>query len=166
VIVTAPLWAASQPCSITIRRSRVLVNAQVIEKSPKSARSARVLPLIEPVMSALAELQARQRDEELGAGPAYAGSGYVAADELGAPLYPERLTDWFAELCRAAGVPPIRLHDLRGTLNGLLERGHVPDSARAAWLGHSVQVNRTAYLAAPSDLSVAGALIGDILRTV
>jgi integrase len=58
--------------TIAIVRSRVLVNAKVIEKSPKSKRSARVLPLFEPVTSALEALYATQAAERDAAGPAYA----------------------------------------------------------------------------------------------
>jgi integrase len=44
--------------TLTIARARVLVDGKVIEKSPKSRRSWRVLPLFEPVTAALAALQA------------------------------------------------------------------------------------------------------------
>jgi integrase len=100
--------------TLAIARARVLVYAKVVEKTPKSARSARVLPLFAPVTPALAALQARQLEEMDAAGPAYANSGYIAADELGVPLYPEWYSDEFARLCRQAGLPKIRLHDTRG----------------------------------------------------
>jgi integrase len=149
--------------TLTIARSRVLVNGKVTEKGPKSRRSARVLPLFEPVTGALGALQARQRDEMDAAGPTYANSGYVAADELGMPLRPERYSDEFTRLCREAGLPKIRLHDCRGTTNTLLERAGVPDSLRAAWLGHTIAVNRAIYLARPDDLTAVSDTIGRIL---
>jgi integrase len=152
--------------TLTIARSRVLVNARVLEKSPKSRRSARVLPMPPDVRAALAALQALQLEEQLGADSAYTPTGYVAADPLGAPLYPERLTDEFARLCRDAGVPVIRLHDTRATVNSLLERAGVSDSVRAAWLGHSIAVNRSAYLAPAADLAAASDTIGTLLRRV
>lgn len=40
----------------------------------------------------------------------------------------------------------IRLHDMRATMSTILEQAGAPDSLRAAWLGHTVAVNRTAYL--------------------
>ena len=52
------------------------------------------------------------------AGAVYAGdvdNGYVCADELGAPLHPERYSDEFGRLCAAAGlaeVPFARLQAL------------------------------------------------------
>jgi integrase len=146
--------------TLTIARARVLVNAKVIEKSPKSRRSTRVLPLFEPVTGALAALQATQMGELDAAGTAYANSGYVAADELGRPLYPEHYSDEFARLCRETGLPKIRLHDTRGTMNGILERVGLPDSLRACWLGHSVQVNRVSYLPRPKELTAVSDTIG------
>jgi integrase len=146
--------------TITIVRSRVLADYKVIEKSPKSRRSVRVLPLFEPVTAALAALQAVQMGELDAAGAAYANSGYVAADELGRPLHPERYSDEFARLCRETGLPKIRLHDSRGTMNGILERAGVAESLRAAWLGHTVAVNKTSYMPKPKDLTPVSDTIG------
>lgn len=138
--------------TVTVRRARVLVDYEVLEKAPKSARGNRVLPLFPPLTGALEALYQAQRAEQETAGPAYAGdvdSGYVAADELGGPLHPERISDEFHRI--AAGLPRIRLHDTRASVNGFLERKGVPDSIRALWLGHTVQINRTAYLRAQAD---------------
>ena len=146
--------------TLTIARTRVLVNSKVIEKSPKSRRSWRVLPLFEPVTGALAALQAMQMGELDAAGTAYANTGYVAADELGEPLYPERYSDEFGRLCRETGLPKIRLHDTRGTMNGILERAGVAESLRAAWLGHTVAVNKTSYMPKPKDLTPVSDTIG------
>ena len=148
--------------TLTIRRARVLVNGKVITKDPKSRRSWRVLPLSEPLAVALDALQTRQREEMEAAGPAYANSGYVAADELGAPLYPEVYSDQFGALCKTVGLPRIRLHDCRATMNGLLEQAGVADSFRAAWLGHSIQINRRSYTPQPKELTVVSDLVGGI----
>ena len=57
----------------------------------------------------------------------------------------------------------IRLHDMRATMNTILEQSGVPDSLRAAWLGHTAAVNRAAYLGAPTDLAAVGDMIGRVL---
>ena len=158
-------WSDIDPGAgtVTIARSRVLVNGQVIEKSPKSRRSWRVLPLFEPVTGALEALQATQMAEMDAAGRAYGNFGYVAADELGEPLHPEFYSDEFARLCRQAGLPKIRLHDARHTVNSLLEKLGVPDSLRAAWLGHTVAVNRGTYLhSRPEELAAVSAALGSL----
>ena len=153
--------------TLTIARTRVLVGGRVIEKCPKSRRSARVLPLFEPVTSALAALYTAQSAEREAAGPAYEAEvddGYVACDELGAPLHPERLSDNFARLARLAGLPKIRLHDTRATVNGVLERAGVSENLRACWLGHTVAVNKASYLRPASDLAPVSDTIGRIFQ--
>jgi integrase len=148
--------------TITIARSRVLVDGKIVEKSPKSRRSWRTLPLFEPLAGALIALQTRQHEEMEQAGAAYANSGYVAADELGRPVHPEQYSDEFSRLCRQALLPAIRLHDCRATMNGILEQGGVPDSLRASWLGHTVVVNIKNYLPAPKDLTPVSDTIGQL----
>ena len=151
--------------TVTVRRSRVLVDGKVIVKSPKSRRGHRTLPLLGPVTGALEALYALQLAEKAAAGAAYASddvdSGHVCADELGAPLHPEHYSDEFHRI--AGSLPRIRLHDTRGSVNSYLERLGVPETLRAAWLGHTVAVNRSSYLGAPrpEELGViSDALVG------
>jgi integrase len=156
--------------TITIDRNRVLVNGKVIEKSTKSARGNRTLPLFQPVTAALEALYARQAAEKDAAGSAYpteVDDGYVCADELGRPLNPERYSDEFGRLCREAGLPTCQLHDCRHSTNSLLEHLGVPDSLRAAWFGHTIAVNRSTYThASPSDLVVVSAALGEIFKAM
>ena len=150
--------------TVTIGRARVLVDARVVEKTPKSERGYRTLPLDAAVSAALTALQVRQLEEQETAGPAYANTGYVAADELGAPLHPEWYSDEFARLCREAGVPVIRLHDTRHTANSLMAAAGVPDHIRAAWCGHTVAVNVGTYThARAEDMAVAGEALAALL---
>ena len=102
--------------TLTVSSTRVLVDAKVIEKGPKSERGHRTLPLFPAVTAALEALYKTQMAERAAAGSAYAGDvdgGYVCADELGAPLHPERYSDEFGRLCALAGLPKFRLHDCR-----------------------------------------------------
>ena len=59
-------------------------------------------------------------------------------------------------------------HDTRGSMNSYLERLGVPETLRAAWLGHSIQINRSAYLGAPQleDLAVISDALGKVFRPV
>ena len=41
------------------------------------------------------------------------GPGLVFTRPDGTPIHPDLITDWFRRLARAAGLPPIRLHDVR-----------------------------------------------------
>jgi hypothetical protein len=53
-------------------------------------------------------------------------------------------------------------------MNSYLERLGVPETLRAAWLGHSIQINRSAYLGAPQleDLAVISDALGKVFRPV
>lgn len=151
--------------TLSVRRSRVLAGGVVIEKGPKSRRSWRVLPLFEPVSGALEALYKAQLAEKAAAGPAYAGEvddSYVCCDELGRPVHPEHYSDEFHRI--AAGLPRIRLHDTRGSVNSYLERLGVPETLRAAWLGHTIQVNKKSYLARPKDLTPVSDTIGSLFK--
>jgi integrase len=159
-------WEDITEGTLAVARSRVLVNGQVKEKCPKSRRSARTLPLFEPVPGALKALHKQQAAEKLAAGAAYADSGYVAVDEMGAPLNPERYSDEFERLCTVGALPKIRLHDTRATVNSILEQAGVSESLRAAWLGHTVAVNKASYLPPPRELASVGAAIGRIFQAV
>lgn len=125
--------------TLSIAQSRVALNdGTTIVDAPKTARSRRVLPLDPSLVAALKALRARQAAERLAAGEAYTGtSDLVAVDELGRPARPEHYSDLFARLAKRAGLPTIRLHDLRhSALSIMAERG-VPVSLIAAWAGHS-----------------------------
>ena len=58
-------------------------------------------------------------------------------DEIGVPYHPTRLRDLFERACKAAGVPSIRLHDLRHTMaTAALQAGIHPKVVQER-LGHS-----------------------------
>jgi integrase len=104
--------------------------------------------------------------EKAAAGAAWPGdvdAGYIAVDEIGGPLDPGLYSREFARLCTEAGLPKIRLHDTRATMNGILEQAGVPDSLRACWLGHTVAVNRSSYLPKPKELTAVSDAISRVL---
>ena len=154
--------------TIAIGPTRVMVGGKVVDKdSPKSDNGWRVLPVDDVVTAGLEALQARQMDEALTAGPAYEGGQHVASDALGRPVSPEWLSDEFHRLAAVAGVPRIRLHDSRHTVNSLMAAAGVPPHIRAAWCGHSEAVNVATYThARPEDMAVAGAELSRIIGAV
>jgi integrase len=89
--------------TVTISQTRVSVGAtRVVVSEPKTQRGRRQLPLDAAVCAALQTLRARQASERLAAGTAYEATGLVVVDEAGQPLRPERYSDRFAQLARAA----------------------------------------------------------------
>ena len=141
----------------TVNIVRVVVDGKVVVKeAPKSERSARTLPLDDALVAALTALHKRQAAEKLAAGPAYRDSGYVACDELGQAVNPEWLSDEFSRVRERAGVRRITLHETRHTAASLMEKAGVPDSIRAAWCGHTIEVSKSTYThPLPEDLAAA-----------
>lgn len=80
---------------------------------PKSSRSRRTIALDSETVDALRRHRDAQLLERDLAGPAYGDRDLVFCDELGGPIYPNRLTDWFRRHRKAAGIPSGTLHVLR-----------------------------------------------------
>jgi integrase len=122
---------------LTIRRARVSVDGQVIIEQPKTEAGNRTLPLTSDLVAVLKRAKRRQAAERLKAGPRYVDSGYLICDELGRPLHPETVSDYWDQLTVAAGVRRIRLHNARHTCGTLMHLQGVPAAVIAAWLGHA-----------------------------
>ena len=86
---------------------------------------------------ALRSSRKAQRQERLQLGAAWQDSGFVFVREDGAPYHPERLIVMFKRLSRAAGLPVIRLHDLRHTAATLALAAGVHPKIVQERLGHS-----------------------------
>jgi integrase len=43
------------------------------------------------------------------------------------PIHPDLITDWFRRLARTAGLPPIRLHDVRHSCRTIAEHSRNPN---------------------------------------
>lgn len=124
---------------------------------PKSSRGRRTLTLHPSVIAALKMFKSTQASERLAFGPGYENTGLVVVHPDGRPIRPEQYSDIFKRLSRAAGVRPIRLHDVRHTsVTMMLDAGH-PIAAVAAWHGHSAEeMLRTYAHAVEESLTSAG----------
>jgi integrase len=80
---------------------------------PKTPHSVRVIALDHTTIAALRAHRDRQQAEAASYGPGYHGSGFVFTNLNGDPMAPDRLTRTFRKLAAEAGLPPVRLHDLR-----------------------------------------------------
>ncbi len=121
---------------LAVRRSLTTAGYQVNWSEPKTDRSRRSVALDPQTLEALRAHRARQAEEKLALGPAYADQDLVFAREDGEPLHPERLSRLFAQNLRAAGLPPIRLHDLRHTHATLALQAGVHPKVVSERLGH------------------------------
>jgi integrase len=80
---------------------------------PKTPHSTRVIALDHTTIAALRAHRDRQQAEAAAYGPGYRASGFVFTNLNGDPMAPDRLTRTFRKLVTQAGLPPVRLHDLR-----------------------------------------------------
>lgn len=123
---------------VTIRRTRVIAESGfVVTSEPKTARGRRSLPIDSELVRALASLLETQAEERALVGGSVRPDDYVAVDQLGRPISPDRYTSMFHRLVECAGVPRVRLHDVRHTALTLMALRGVPLPIVAAWAGHA-----------------------------
>jgi integrase len=151
--------------TLTVERGRVLVDGHDTSVGPpKTKRSVRELPLPPHIRKALAVMRTRRDEEMLALGRRVQPDDYLAVDEVGRPLRPERYSDEWRELCKAAGVRPVVLHAARhSSVTAMRDRG-VPDHIVARWHGHDETIMRAVYSDAfAEEMAKAGEVIGGVI---
>ena len=113
------------------------VNGRPVETSTKTKKSRRRVSLDAATLGALRAHQERQDIERASAGSAWSDTGLVFTREDGSAIHPDRFSHWFADLVEKAGVPPIRLHDLRHTHATLALEAGVHPKVVSERLGHA-----------------------------
>jgi integrase len=119
--------------TLSIRRSVSCTGYQVHTTPTKTRTSRRAIDLDPRTMGVLREWR-HQQLSELGA---VAADGTVFTRPDGGPVHPHALSQIVGRLQHAAGVPPIRLHDLRHTHATLMLKHGVPLKVVSERLGHS-----------------------------
>lgn len=149
--------------TVSVAQGRVVVEGTgTVTGDPKSKRSRRALPMPVDVLTALRTFRLRQAEERLAIGSQYPDTGLVAVNADGSPIRPETYSSQFAQHAKDAGVPVIRLHDVRHTAATMLLDGGTTPSATAKWLGHDPAITLRVYGHVYDDaLAAAGdALMG------
>jgi integrase len=103
----------------------------------KTQRSRRTIPLPAPLVDALIAHRDRQEKERIAAGSLWRGSACVFTTQIGTPIEPRNDYREFKKLLDRAGLPSVRLHDLRHTAASLLIAQGVPARVVMEILGHS-----------------------------
>jgi integrase len=114
---------------------------------PKTKRSRRHVTLTRGAVEALRRHRARQAEERLLAGAGWKDLGLIFTNTAGGPLHKSNLHfRSFKPLLQAAGLPPIRFHDLRHTAATLLFLQGVHPKVVSEMLGHaSVSITLDLY---------------------
>jgi integrase len=120
--------------TLSVNRGLVSVGYQLHESRGKTSNSRRAVdldPTTVQVLSAWKAWQAAERGA-VGIDPA----GWVFADIAGNPIHPHSISQAFERIVARAGVPKIRLHDVRHTHGTLLIKAGVPVKVVSERLGH------------------------------
>lgn len=134
-------WSDISGNTVGVQRALLSAGEQWVIAEPKTRRSRRTVPLAESTMKALQTHRRHQAEEKLRAGSNYRDNDFVFANSTGMPLDIKNVTArHFRKILEAAGLPKIRLYDLRHTAATLMLAAGVNPKVASERLGHSTIV--------------------------
>lgn len=146
--------------------TRVRAGGAIVEVPPKTARGRRVVSLDPEVVAALRTFRKARQEEGLALGLPWNAGGLVVAHPDGVGVHPRGLTRWFYAHARVAGLPPIRLHDLRHSSVTTALAAGVPVKVVSQRIGHAnITVTMSVYAhVLPGDDEAAADAIAALIR--
>ena len=155
----------------TIAQQITTVAYKPVTKDVKSDAGERTIPLDAVTIAILRAYRARRNQWQLLSGTAWANTaGLLFTTPDGTPWHPEQVTNRFEILVRDAGLPPIRLHDLRHCAATYLKASGADIKDIQETLGHaSSTITSDTYtsviLELESEIAKADAAVNLIPRT-
>ena len=152
------------PCSrldvdVRLAPRRELHRRHTTAMSSRVSAGRRSVALDPATAAALRQHRTRQLAERLPAGEAYEDGDLVVCLAGGTPVHPKTLSYYFEREVRRAGLPPIRLHDLRHTHATLALRAGVHPQVVHERLGHAnVSITLDTYSHVDLDMQAAAAV--------
>jgi integrase len=135
-----------EAAAIMISNQIVQVGWKTIEAEPKSDASQALVRLDPVSVPALRAWRLRQLEERVAWGSAWASSKMAFTRENGLAYHPAQVTARFERLAFDAGLPPIRLHDLRHGAATLALAAGADIKAVSSMLRHSsIQITADIY---------------------
>lgn len=129
-----------------------------VHKKPKSDAGDREVALDALTIEVLDEHLHRQAQLAKLRGIAWHDTGMVFTDPHGRPLHPAHVTAIFKKLVENAGLPPIRLHDLRHGAASIAHAAGVDITTISKQLGHSsIQITADTYTEVFAEVDLAAA---------
>ncbi len=151
---------------LTVRRAVVSVRYEVIESEPKTDKSRRPIALDPQTVMILREWRVRQLEERL-----LCGGGWIDTDDVftrpdGSGLHPDRVSKLFGAAVAEAGVPRVRLHDVRHSWATMALRAGVHPKIVSERLGHSsIQITLDIYSHITEEQDREAAIrVADLMR--
>jgi integrase len=138
---------------ITVTRQRVAVRYQTIEREVKTRAGERILPIDNHTSAILTDYLAMRDTWQQVAGDDWPATGLFFVKPDGTPWHPELVSERFVKLIAAAGLPPIRLHDLRHCAASYLKLAGADMKTIQETLGHSsIVITSDTYTSLFADL--------------
>lgn len=117
---------------------------------PKSSKSWRIIPLLDPLKSILAKHLEETRDNEWG----------LMFTKSGRPISPDQASrDWRTALAASGIDKDVRLHDVRHTTVDLLYAAGIPEDIIMSIVGHSTRSTTRGYQSAQNRDRLMGAMV-------
>lgn len=110
---------------IHVRRNVTVVRGKLIVSEPKTPKSRRAIPMLQPLADFLAQLRAVARHP------------FVFARDDGGPLTPSYVEKEFKRVAVCIGMPDLKLHELRHTYATILLQEGVPPRVVQELTGHA-----------------------------
>ncbi|MEU3017476.1 tyrosine-type recombinase/integrase [Nocardiopsis sp. NPDC007018] len=120
-----------------IRTQVVQLSWTTLTTTPKSEAGQRTITLDADTVKVLRGWKKFQNQARLKAGREWVDSGLVFTRQDGSGWLPSHVSDWFARIARAAGLPPITLHGLRHGAASMALAAGTDVKVVSAELGHS-----------------------------
>lgn len=149
---------------VSISRSLRRRDGQLVDGPVKTSASGATIPVPAPLVQVLLQHRTEQRRERLAA-VTWAESERVFTTSRGTALEPRNVNTEWAKVCAAAGIEPIRLHDLRHSMATFALRQGVELKTIQTMLRHSrLATTADLYTHVLQEVQRSGAdRIGDLL---
>lgn len=120
-----------------VRQCVVSLGGSMAIQPPKSRAARRVIPVDASILDALASHLSRQSERKAIFGAVWQDHDLVFASEVGTPINPRNLDRDFHKWVARAGVPKIRIHDIRHTVVTMAIASGSPIKAASVYFGHA-----------------------------
>lgn len=151
---------------VSVIQTATLVAGAIVFGTPKTDKGRRTMSIDPATVSVLREHRKRQLEERLQWGADYYYNGPVFAMENGEPINPETFSDAFARHAKAAGLPLIRLHDVRHSAATPALAAGIPAKVVSERLGHAgiaITLDRYSHVLPSLDEQAAATVAATIL---
>lgn len=142
-------WKDYDGKTITVRQAIVLVGNTIQTSHPKSEASGRLIPLPPDTIQIIEQqrqVQTALKTQTLQSGKPWEENDLIFTTDSGKPIHPRNLERSWHRITQQAGLPAIRIHDIRHTFASLAISQGIDVKRLSDVLGHaSTQMTLNIY---------------------